>query len=208
MQLNIERWTNLMNNWGFGPNQQTFDALVKAYGERHRHYHTAEHIDACLLNLDRSALQIEHPHEVELALWFHDAVYNPLSKNNELESANWAESFLSENRATSDAIQRVQALIMATVHDAPALTKDASLLIDIDLAILGVQPQAYETFEKAVRKEYRFVPAFIYRKKRAEILKQFLSRERIYQNEPFASQLEAQARINLTQAIDKLESRA
>jgi predicted metal-dependent HD superfamily phosphohydrolase len=102
----------------------------------------------------------------------------------------------------------VQALIMATVHDAPALTKDASLLIDIDLAILGVQPQAYETFEKAVRKEYRFVPAFIYRKKRAEILKQFLSRERIYQNEPFASQLEAQARINLTQAIDKLESRA
>lgn len=202
--MNIQRWTRLMDNWGFGPNQQTFDALVKAYGERHRHYHTAQHIDACLLNLDRCALQLEHPHEVELALWFHDAVYNPLSKNNELESANWAVSFLSENQAPIDAIQRVQALIMATVHDAPALSKDASLLIDIDLAILGAQPQAYEAFEKAVRNEYRLVPGFIYRKKRAEILRQFLGRERIYQNEPFTSQLEALARINLTQAISNL----
>lgn len=205
MEMNIQRWTTLMDIWGFGLNQQTFDALIKAYGERHRHYHSTEHIDACLLNLDRCTSQIERPHEVELALWFHDAIYNPISKNNESESANWAASFLSENQATDDAIQRVQALIMATVHDAQALSNDASLLIDIDLAILGAQPQAYGAFEKAVRKEYRLVPAFIYRKKRAEILKQFLSRERIYQNEPFASQLEAQARINLTQAISNLE---
>lgn len=127
--MNIVRWLKLMESWGFGLNQQTFDALVKAYGERHRHYHTAEHIDACLRNLDRSALQLEHPHEVELALWFHDAVYNPLSKNNELESAHWAASFLSENNVPNDANERVQALIMATVHDAPALSKDASLLI-------------------------------------------------------------------------------
>lgn len=202
--MNIERWSSLMDAWGFDANQVTYHALVEAYGQGHRHYHTAEHVNACLQNFDRCAAQADNPREVELALWFHDAVYSPLSGKNELRSAEWASSFLSKNNATSNAAQRVHALIMATMHNAPSQSKDESILIDVDLSILGVSSQAYEAFEVAVRKEYKYVPGFLYRKKRAAVLQQFLGRTRIYQNEPFSSQLEGSARENLSKAVSNL----
>ena len=202
-----ERWSRLMEAWGFDRNQQTYDALVAAYTEKGRYYHTSEHISACLRHLDDCGLELEFPREVEIALWFHDAIYKPLSRNNERKSADWAAEFLRENGAKEEEATRVHRLIIATEHDALPLNGDESALIDIDLSILGADPATYEVFEKNVRKEYRLVPSFIYKRKRAEILQGFLERPQIYSTERFSRALERQARENLANAIARLKDR-
>ncbi|MGE3296626.1 MAG: hypothetical protein AB7I68_04670 [Porticoccaceae bacterium] len=202
--MNLDRWLTLMGRWGFSRNEETFRSLMAAYAGKGRHYHSKEHIAACLRHLDSCISQIAKPHEVELALWFHDAIYKPFSGGNEQKSADWAASFLSENGATGEDVARVHRLIMVTEHNAPTHTKDESILVDIDLSILGADPQTYDLFERDVRSEYKLVPLFMYKKKRAEVLKTFLDRPNIYQNEPFATEREHQAKENLRNAISLL----
>ena len=196
-----------MDRWRFRANRDVFNALVSAYSEKVRYYHTIEHLEACLENLDRCAELADHLHEIELALWFHDAIYWPLSGENELKSADWAGSFLSKNGASSDQVSRVHKLVMTTQHPSEPGSKDESILLDIDLAILGADSETYEAFERGVRREYRLIPAFIFRRKRAELLRSFLERPQIYHTEPFRSQLEARARENMSNAISRLSGR-
>lgn len=157
--------------------------------------------DACLRQLDRCTHLAQQPTEIEIALWFHDAIYRPLSGDNERKSAEWASRFMIENSATHEAAARVHELIMVTRHNVETKTRDQTLLVDIDLSILGTDEKTYSRFEEAVRREYRLVPSFLYRRKRAEILNSFLLRPAIYRNEPFRSELELQARANLANAI-------
>jgi predicted metal-dependent HD superfamily phosphohydrolase len=203
--MTLERWLSLMEAWGLPPGEETWRELVAAYGQKHRHYHTGAHIDACLRHLDACAQALDQPHEVELALWFHDAVYSPLSSKNERRSADWARTFLARRRAPPEAIGRVVDLVMATRHEATTRTKDESFLVDIDLSILGAEPPVYEAFEQAIRKEYRHVPAALYRAGRARLLGRFLARPRIYRNLPF-TQRENQARANLARAVAQLNA--
>lgn len=192
---------------GFNHNEAVFQSLIAAYGQKHRHYHTAMHIDECLLQLDRCTQQAERPAEIEIALWFHDATYRPLSGDNERKSAEWALRFMIENSATHEAAARVHELIMVTRHNVETKTTDQALLVDIDLSILGADEKIYSRFEEAVRREYRLVPSPLYRRKRAEILNGFLLRPAIYRNEPFRSEFELQARANLANAIGRLSAR-
>lgn len=203
--MTLARWLRLMDAWGLPPSEVTWRELVAAYGQKHRHYHTGAHIDACLGHLDACARVLDQPHEVEFALWFHDAVYNPLSARNEQKSADWAHAFLARRCAPPEAIGRVVALVMATRHEAPTRTKDESFLVDIDLSILGAEPPVYDAFEQAIRREYRHVPAALYRVGRARLLGRFLARPRIYRNMPF-TQREGQARDNLARAVARLEA--
>ncbi len=213
-----KRWLALMEAWGFGSGEEVYESLVTAYSQKHRHYHDGEHVEACLGWLDHVLTlsdaessdpksTVEKPEEVELAIWFHDAVYNPFASDNERKSADWAMEFLTAQGAGEAAMARVDGLIMATLHNAPPATRDESILIDIDLAVLGSDPATYAAFEKAVRKEYRFVPFFLYRKKRSEILQGFLERPVIYRHELLRAAWEQQARKNLAAAIADLSPR-
>ncbi len=206
--MDLSRWHRLMASFGVGPNDATFDALRTAYGEKHRHYHTGRHIDACLAHLDDCLAQAQRPREIELALWFHDAVYRPLAGDNERRSADWASRFLLSSAVQGEVVDRVDQLIMATRHDQPTSTSDEALLLDIDLSILGAAPTVYEQFEHAVRREYRWVPWPLYRRKRAAILQGFLQRHTIYRNELFRSVREEQARSNLQRALARLHGEA
>jgi predicted metal-dependent HD superfamily phosphohydrolase len=183
---------------------ETFDALVSAYSEKHRHYHTAEHIDHCLHELDRALGAAHEPAEVELALWFHDAIYDPYSSDNEERSADWACSLLTRNGANAARVASVRAHVLATRHAVPATTPDSQLVVDVDLSILGAVETTYAAFEKNVRKEYRWVPAILFRRKRAEILASFLARPQIYGTEIFHELYERRARQNLAEAIGDL----
>ncbi len=207
------RWLDLMSKLGLPPNEATFDALLKAYSETHRHYHSVEHIDHCLRELDAEISLAREPAEVELALWFHDAVYNPHRSDNEQKSAEFACKLLEGAgdiprprgmSPPSARIARVHAHIMATRHAAPATDPDSQLVVDIDLSILGAPEAEYARFEQNVQKEYRWVPSMLFRRKRAAILESFLARSHIYYTEPFRAKYESQARQNLSSAVAAL----
>lgn len=76
--------------------------------------------------------------------------------------------------------------------------------LDMDLSILGVERARFDAYEEGVRHEYRSVPIEDYRRGRAEILRRFLLRERLYMTEWGRDSYEAQARRNLRYSIAKL----
>ncbi len=180
---------------------ETFEQLLDAYSQKHRHYHTGVHIEHCLREFDSAAGLACEPAEVELALWFHDAVYDPYSSSNEAKSADLACELLNRHGIGADRVERVRAHIMATRHEAPATLDDSKLVVDVDLSILGVDQDVYAGFEAEVRDEYRWVPGPLFRRKRAEILESFLARPSIYSTAPFRTKYETPARRNLTAAI-------
>jgi predicted metal-dependent HD superfamily phosphohydrolase len=195
-----------MKQWGAPESEDVHSQLLSAYSEPHRHYHTVEHIDNCLAQLDEARSIAREPAEVELALWFHDAVYKPTSSENEAQSAAWAQSFLRAFGAADERCDRVVRYILATKHDTASLSGDAAVVVDIDLSILGRRPEEYDRYERAIRKEYKWVPRPVYRRKRVEILESFLSRAAIYRTEHFRSRYEQQARLNLQRAIEELQT--
>lgn len=186
------------------PSHECFESLCNAYSEKHRFYHTTKHIDAMLRHFDVTAELADKPQELELAIWFHDAIYKPLSSTNELDSANWATEFLTANHYNPDGIERIHRLIMATLHNVAVDQNDAKLLVDIDLSILGAPADIYDEFEQNIRKEYKLVPSLIYRRKRKELLESFLQKDSIYNLDYFKNHYEKAARTNIQRAIERL----
>lgn len=178
-----------------------FDELVARYSEPHRKYHTLQHLAECLAHFEAVRHLAEHPGEVEIALWFHDGIYDTHRHDNERKSADWACEVLEGHGALPAIVQRVDELIMATCHSALPVSPDAKLLVDVDLSILGALPPRFAEYEEQIRQEYAFVPAEIFRQKRGEILCAFLGRPFIYSTPHFRAALEARARDNLRQAI-------
>lgn len=202
--MNEERWHKLMDQWQAPESNDIYARLVSAYSEPHRRYHVVRHIEDCLAEFDAAPETADAPEEVEIALWFHDAVYKPTSSSNESQSADWAASFLRSVAAEEEKVSRVHRYIMATRHSAGVLNGDAALVVDIDLSILGRAHQDFEQYETSIREEYKWVPQPIYRRKRIEILQSFLDRPVIYQTTHFRERFETQARENIEWSIQRL----
>ena len=181
---------------------------MTAWSEPQRHYYDQRHLRECLALWTRWRGHSPRAGEVAIALWFHDAIYDPqapVSGSNEQNSAAWAARALVRAGADSDTAQRVHDLVMATQHDAPAAlgaSLDAQLLVDIDLSILGAERARFDEYEQQIRREYAYVPGFLFRRKRREILKGFLDRPAIYSTPHFHDRLEARARDNLRRVTE------
>lgn len=180
------------------------ERLLDAWSEPQRRYHTLQHLADCVAQLESHLGIAQHPGEVEFALWMHDAIYDAKGKDNELQSARWAARELQTIGQSQAVIDRVRGLVMATCHDALPRTPDEQLLVDVDLSILGAPPVRFDDYEAQVREEYAWVPGWVFRRKRSEILAQLLSRERLFNTEAFRNKYEAQARLNLQRSIQAL----
>lgn len=181
--------------------RRAFDDVLAAYSEGHRAYHTRQHLDDCLGLFEDTRSLCEHPHEVAMALWFHDIVYKPRRSDNETASANWLTRVAAGLGVAESSIARMHALVMATRHTASVAGVDAALLVDIDLSILGASDQRFDAYETQVRREYRWVPGPIYQAKRAQILQSFLDRPEIYTTELFHDRFEQAARANILRSL-------
>jgi predicted metal-dependent HD superfamily phosphohydrolase len=157
----------------------------------------------CLQSFNHVMALAERPAEVELAIWFHDAIYDVKRPDNEEQSALWAESALLSHGVDPKAAAHVHRLIMLTRHSALPETQDEKILVDMDLSILGASDVRFAEYERQIRNEYAFVPAELFQSRRREILQSFLDRPSIYSTEYFTAAFEHKARANLRRAIDK-----
>ncbi|MCR9095905.1 MAG: N-methyl-D-aspartate receptor NMDAR2C subunit [bacterium] len=196
------RWQQTWQRVGIEAPTGLFEELVAAYDEPHRAYHTTDHLAECFGQLDGSPATLADRGALELAIWFHDAIYDTKASDNEARSADWASTAIGGiGAARTEAVARH---ILVTAHTGVPSDDDQRLLLDIDLSILGAAKDRFGAYEEQIRREYEWVPEDAYRKARTRILSHFAARPRLYHTEYFFERLEERARRNLRRSLDAL----
>jgi predicted metal-dependent HD superfamily phosphohydrolase len=204
-RINFGRWSRACMDVGVAPEERDYRRVRRAWSSLGRHYHTLTHLAACLREFDAARDLATRPAEVELTLWLHDAVYRSWRRDNEERSADLAIDLF--RAAPLECVERIRQMILDTRHREDELGGDTALVVDVDLSILGQQPEVYDAFERAIRREYWWVPRNRYRAGRGAVLEKFLSRSSIYQTDRFYETYEKPARDNLARALAALRQR-
>lgn len=179
-----------------------FDKLCALYQQPHRAYHNLHHIAALLELAESHRTDLRDFRAVYLSIWFHDAVYRPLLKNNEEASAALARQELKALQISASELDKISRYILATKHHEPSDDSDLQWLLDFDLAILSSPPEVYEAYTRQIRQEYGMFPDLIYRLGRKKAMSKFVERPAIYGK--LGDRAEQQARLNITLEISKL----
>jgi len=180
--------------------------LITAYSAPERHYHTLDHLEAMFDTLARVALPEASLSTVQLAVWFHDAVYDSRAGDNEERSAALAREALALLGWSPQVREETARLILlTTTHQTTPDDLAGQLLLDADLAILGADWQRYNDYANQIRQEYAWVAEDAYRAGRAAVLRRFLQRSRLFWTDTNYQQFEDLARSNLQRELDLLE---
>ncbi len=199
-----ERWLKLAHSLGWqGDEIAVWERLLAHYSEPVRAYHNLEHITACLRVFDEVPTSGVDRKAVELAIWFHDVIYDPQAKDNEAQSAEWFASCAREAELPELLRAEVHRLILTTQHKALPQTAAEQLLVDVDLSILGAETEAFAEYERQIRQEYAWVANKDFCAGRAAVLEQFLQRQCIYHTGYFFERYELRARENLFMAVNR-----
>lgn len=180
--------------------QNFYASLYDAYSEVQRHYHNIQHIVECLAHFHQIKTHLDDPLSVELAIWFHDVIYNPQANDNEQQSADYMKQML-EKVFAAEQIAKIYAWILATKAHAPTADADLAYLLDIDLAILASDPMRFAEYEQQIQQEYAWVEPSLYVQKRQQVLRYFLEMQPLYQTPLFQKCCEHQAKQNLAQVL-------
>lgn len=197
---------HLQNYLGFSDNEfKNFfrHIILSKYQQSHRYYHNLSHI---LSFLHLSAhFDIQNRPAFEVAIWFHDIIYQPHFKNNEERSVHYFQKHCSENSNLSQEEKEwISQAIFSTFGHQPRIDGEmVKLFLDIDLAILATDWDTYTAYTKAIRKEYWIYPKPLYQNGRKKAMQHFLERDEIYFTEAFKG-LERQARANIEREVKGL----
>jgi len=179
----------------------THTRLCEGYRQPWRHYHSLAHIEHCLREFDATKADMAGPDEVELALWYHDAVYQPGDARNEQRSAElFAED--ARGRLPAPLVAEVCALIMATTHLAPPTSAQARWVVDIDLSSFGLPWPGFLRDSRAVRAEMEMQNDALYLAAHGCFLRGLLARPRIFSTDYFHARCEQRARDNIMRLLD------
>lgn len=200
-----ERWNRLWDGLGaVGEAGDVFDALAAAYESPERAYHNLHHIEACLDELERAQYLAQKPLDLELAIWFHDVVYDSHKTDNEKASALQAIEVMRRAKITCVTEASMHTLIAATLHQDDPQSSDAKLMADIDLAIFGHKASAFDAYEKAIRQEYAWVDDAGFNTERSKMINRLLHQPHLYHTAMFRGRYETTARANLQRSLAKM----
>ncbi|MFI5840442.1 metal-dependent phosphohydrolase [Catenuloplanes sp. NPDC051500] len=190
---------------GTDPGGTAGAALLARWREPHRAYHGEAHVISMLSTVDAHAALAEDADLVRLAVWFHDAIYDPASSGNEEASALLAESELAALGVAAGKRAEVARLVRLTAGHAVADGDlNGALLCDADLEVLSRPAAEYQTYTEGVRREYAHVPDEFFRLGRAAVLRNLLDLPALFRNPELAARWESPARANLTRELAAL----
>jgi len=203
-----KEWKSAIENFGVDPKkgEEIFNKIVRMYDSEKRFYHNRKHVEKLLKFIEGKKDEIENFDAVCLATWFHDVIYDTQAKDNEEQSAIFARKKLEELGIQKDIIVKVEKLIRATwKHENIDGDNDCSIFLDGDLAILSEDNDKYDSYTKAIRREYAWVPDDVYKERRKEVMENFLKKDRIYFTEEMFKKSEVKARNNIKREIESLQ---
>ena len=182
-----------------------FDRIDALYHEPHRRYHTTAHIEHCLRQFDLAVDRMDEPDAVEMALWFHDAIYEIPAKDNELRSADLFAA-QAGGRGPEEFRANVHDLIMATTHLGPPRTRDESFMLDIDLSSFGRPWEEFLDDSRSVRAELAHLSDAEFASRQKKFLASLAARPVFCFTEFFRERHEARARANIERLCAMLEA--
>ena len=194
---------------GTGDAQRAFHSLIWPYLGHERHYHTIDHLAQGIEEWEEVAHLLEHPARVGMAWLGHDSIFKANERGNEERSAHFMYNLLSVARIPKYIREGIASLILSTRHSAVPSGNDGKYIADIDLTIFGQPTDAFDEYERRIRKEYAFVEEKEFRARRAEILERFLKRpEGIYLTDHFSKKYDIHAQENLRRCVARLRDDA
>jgi predicted metal-dependent HD superfamily phosphohydrolase len=201
-------WVQLMKELAVAPavNRRWWQRLSQLYGAKDRHYHRLKHITHLLDALTEFG---NTDPALVIAAFFHDAIYDAESKENEVRSAALALQFIAEACPSEQLTCTVNALIMATQKHSivDGVESDIQkLFLDCDLLILGATPKFYDIYTRNIRQEYKNFNDADYAAGRRGAMEKFLQRERLFFTDPVRDKYEVRARANIRCELNKLQS--
>ena len=182
-----------------------YEEIARRYAEPHRRYHTGSHIEFCLRQFDRASGHMDNADAVELALWFHDLIYDTDAADNELKSA---QRFLEtgEDQLDSDLCRVVYDLILVTIHSTLPARPDEKYVVDIDLSSFGLPWPEFKRDSVSVREEFAHVPDAEFFPKQIRFLNALLARPSFYFTAFFRERQEKTAQENIRRYIEELST--
>ena len=174
--------------------------LTALYTEPHRRYHDLRHVADMLCKGEELDLSTEQA----MAIWFHDAIYDPTSKTNEADSAVLAVERLTAIGWSEDRIKIVERIVLDTCGHVPSI-EESKKVIDLDLSTLGGSWESYQRNGDNIRQEYGSVSDEDWNAGRGAWLESMMNRERIFWTD-WGAPLEKEARANLKRDFDLLHS--
>jgi predicted metal-dependent HD superfamily phosphohydrolase len=204
--------------------------LKFGYCAENRHYHCFNHIDSSLHKMGFVISKLKNPLAVELAIWFHDVIYNPLSRNSEDDSANLAYGLLKD--LNPQLALKVWDLVMFTKWDSEyfvmddikeiakiteddeglnnlfsKVTTDFLYLRDIDWSGFGSEWNTYRETTYDIFDESPYIDSDEFDSKRIGFLEYILGMKRsIFSTEFFTETCEAQAFVNINRELALLKN--
>ncbi len=181
--------------------------IKKFYTEPPRAYHNWNHIQYGLNYIIDNIEELDATEEHILAWLFHDAIYIIGNQDNEADSAELARNILTPLNLSVDVLE-IEKCILDTITHNPFMSKDSGLVLDLDLMVLGEEPEIYKSqYQDLIRKEYSEYSDADYAVGRIAFLEKALAKERLFFNDHFFERFEDQARINLNNELEQLKEK-
>ncbi|KAK6516092.1 hypothetical protein TWF506_006003 [Arthrobotrys conoides] len=226
----LHRYLEFLQSCGVPDPGRYSQSMGDAYGEPHRAYHNTTHItfmlDSLAEDLKDRRIELSDWEQkcITFAIWWHDFVYDPQAKDNELQSIIAWENFVDQVSHTSSVLESykvpVSSLIRCTIsHTVPSSSSGSSskpelisYFLDLDLAILAASRDVYTTYANNIRNEYSSYSISDYRTGRTAVLKGFLDRKDVFLTTSLEGagekmqNMERLARQNVSWEMGELES--
>ena len=175
--------------------------ITKRYLEPHRKYHNLEHITRMLTRAEDIWVRLTD--QQVLAIWYHDAIYDPKAEDNEEQSALIFETHAQESGMDAQDIQLIKSIIIDTKTHY-ATSRESVYVLDLDLLGLADPYEQYVETGKKIRQEYSHLTDSQWRTGRRKFLTRMLARNSIF-NDPFIRRFfDDQARQNMMRDLKEL----
>ena len=178
-----------------------FEKLSQLYTGQHRFYHGKNHIQECLDKMDQLESEPGHSGNVEIAIWFHDAIYEAGNSDNEQRSMEWFTDCACDH-LNNESITEIQRLIMVTDHKNMPGSSTEKFMVDIDLLSFSTPLDKFMADGEKIRNEFYNVSDDDFIRDQIGFLTRLLDRSSIYSTEYFVKHHEKDARSNISHLLE------
>jgi predicted metal-dependent HD superfamily phosphohydrolase len=199
-----------------------WEALDAGYTERHRAYHTWEHVAGLLEKLSTFSNLSARSDIIAVSVFWHDVVYRTQNQDgsprpdyeNVRDSCELFRQYTSLSKPDADAVYD---LIMATANHLQARAEkqyyagfsgDLDLFLDLDLSSLASPWEKFVEDLARIRTEFSWASEVVFCSIQLQILENFAKDDvRLYRRAETSEKWRDAARANLKRCVTELQKR-